>query len=143
MSQSWVVFKPQLKRRRTGNDTNYLIQLQHHLALHFKEILFRIISMYGYDFSDLILTLLKNFFSPPLLCPKSYFEAVLNSLFCFSLLLFPYPFPLPQFLLFHKHIALMGPEGLGGYAISSHINKPTAISTYFPLCFPPMYIFTP
>lgn len=32
-----------------------------------------------------------------------------------------------QFLLFHKHTALMGLEGLWGYAISSHINNLTAI----------------
>lgn len=58
------------------------------------------------------------------------------ALFC--LLLFPYPLPLPQFLLFHKHTALMGPEGHWGYAISSHINNPTAIHNmhaFFPSLF--------
>lgn len=83
---------------------------------------------------------------PPLCVPHNLLKALLNSLFCLSPLLLPYPLPLPQFLLVHKHIALMGPAGLWGYAISSHINNPTAIHNmhaFFPLCFPPMYIFTP
>lgn len=79
--------------------------------------------------------------------PHTPLKAWLNSLFCLSLLLFPCPLPLTQFLLFHKHTALMGLEGLWGYAISSHINNPTAIHNmraFFPLSrFPPMYIFTP
>lgn len=69
-----------------------------------------------------------TFFVTPYFC-------ALQALLEVSLLLFPCPLPLLSFLLFHKHIALMGPEGLWGYAISSHINKPTAahnMHTFFP-----------
>lgn len=96
--------------------------------------------MYAYNLFDLTLSAF-----PPLFVPHNLLKALLNSLFCLSLL-FPCPLPLPQLLLFHKHIALMGPKGLWGYAISSHINNPTAIHnmhTFFPPCFFLMYIFTP
>lgn len=86
-------------------------------------ILFWITNMHAYNLASSINCTFFSF----LLKPHNLLKALLNSLFCLCLLLFPYPLLLPQFLLFHKHIALMGPVGLWGYVISSHINNPTAI----------------
>lgn len=132
---------PILHRHPHKPVTQYQLTVIWHNYKPLQNYILRKTSICGYDLFDLtFVSSIYNTFSQNLL------TALLNSLFCLSLLLFPYPLPLPQVLLFHKHIALMGPEGLWGYAISSRINNPTAIRNmhaFFPRCFSPMYIFTP
>lgn len=81
---------------------------------------------------------------PPSFCAPQHLEVLLNSLLCFSLL--PCPLPLPQFLLFHKHIAY-GPWGTLRLCYilpyKQAVHPPQHTHIFLPLRSPLMYIFTP